>query len=206
MDIKFKTQDNEIININDSVIKYKDMKGVVHKYPVSDIVDASLSNGTLNIKYNDNTEHDFIMQNKDIHKIRPFISKVTGIEEVIDPTIEKNKLVMISGILTAAYLLFAIFVYSNPTPAPVPADEFSQLGYEIGTAIGYAIILPHFLLVLIGEIFNVLGYFMNKRAFVLTAAILYAVAMVVLPINLFFVVAQMVLCFVAFAKMGKQNN
>ena len=77
MVIKFKTKDNEIININDSVIKYKDMKGIVHKYPVSDIVDASLSNGTLNIKYSDDTEHDFIMQNKDVHKIRPFISKVT---------------------------------------------------------------------------------------------------------------------------------
>ena len=45
---------------------------------------------------------------------------------------------------------------------------------------------------------------MNKAAFALTAGILYAVAMVLFPVYFFFVIVQMILCFVAFAKMRKQ--
>lgn len=42
---------------------------------------------------------------------------------------------------------------------------------------------------------------LNRRAFALTAGILYAVAMVLFPMYFFFVVVEMILCFTAFARM-----
>ena len=46
----------------------------------------------------------------------------------------------------------------------------------------------------------------GRRAFALTAGILYAVAMVLFPVYFFFVLIQMILCFVAFAKMSKASS
>ena len=46
---------------------------------------------------------------------------------------------------------------------------------------------------------------MNKRGFALTGAILYAVAMVMFPFYFFFVVVQMILSFVGFAKLKTIN-
>jgi hypothetical protein len=47
---------------------------------------------------------------------------------------------------------------------------------------------------------------MGKRAFALVAGILYAVAMVLFLAYFFFVLAQMILCFVAYAKMPKKGE
>ena len=49
---------------------------------------------------------------------------------------------------------------------------------------------------------NALGYFLNKRGFILTAAILYTIAIVLMPIYFFFVLIQTILCYVAYAKMN----
>lgn len=42
---------------------------------------------------------------------------------------------------------------------------------------------------------------LNRRAFALTAGTLYAVAMVLFPMYFFFVVVEMIICFIAFARM-----
>ena len=44
---------------------------------------------------------------------------------------------------------------------------------------------------------------MCKRGFALTGAILYAVSMVLFPMYFFFVIVQMILSFVGFAKLKK---
>ena len=50
-------------------------------------------------------------------------------------------------------------------------------------------------------IFNVLGWAMNKRGFALTGAILYTVALVLMPLYFMFVIIQMILSYVGFAKL-----
>lgn len=44
---------------------------------------------------------------------------------------------------------------------------------------------------------------MNKRGFALTGAILYTVALVLFPVYFMFVIVQMVLSYVGFAKLKK---
>ena len=48
---------------------------------------------------------------------------------------------------------------------------------------------------------NVIGYFANSRGFILTGAILYTVSLVLFPVYFMFVIIQMVLSYVAFARM-----
>lgn len=71
----------------------------------------------------------------------------------------------------------------------------------LGASIATVMVMSHLVCTLIASIFNVLGMLLNRRAFALTAGILYAVAMVLFPMYFFFVVVEMILCFIAFARM-----
>ena len=71
----------------------------------------------------------------------------------------------------------------------------------LGASIATVMVMPHLVCTLIAAIFNVLGMLLNRRAFALTAGILYAVAMVLFPMYFFFVVVEMIICFIAFARM-----
>ena len=66
------------------------------------------------------------------------------------------------------------------------------------------LVAPHIICVVIATIFNIVGWYMNKRGFVLTGAILYAVSILMFPLYFLFVVVQTVLSFVGFAKMPKR--
>jgi hypothetical protein len=68
------------------------------------------------------------------------------------------------------------------------------------------LVTPHLVLTMVAVVFNALAFFMGKRAFALVAGILYAVAMVLFLAYFFFVLAQMILCFVAYAKMPKKGE
>ena len=72
-----------------------------------------------------------------------------------------------------------------------------------GAAIATALVTPHMICTVLAVIFNGLGLFMNKRGFALTGAILYAVAIVMFIPYFMFIIIQMILSFVGFAKMKK---
>jgi len=61
--------------------------------------------------------------------------------------------------------------------------------------------MPHMICAVLAAIFNMLGWSMNSRGFALTGAILYAVAAVMFPLYAMFVLVQMVLSFVGFARL-----
>ena len=63
--------------------------------------------------------------------------------------------------------------------------------------------MPHMICAVLAAIFNVLGWTMSSRGFALTGAILYAVAAVLFPLYAMFVLIQMILSFVGFAKLKK---
>lgn len=81
----------------------------------------------------------------------------------------------------------------------------SEGAEAIGVAIGIAMIMPHAVVAGIAVIFNWVGFALSARWGALTAGILYAVSMLLMPIYFMFVVIEMILCFIGFAKMKKAN-
>lgn len=108
-----------------------------------------------------------------------------------------NKLLLVAFILGALYVVY-LFAYISGAVGSGASDAENA-----GIAIGAALIMPHLVCSLIAVIFNGLGLFLDKRGFALTGGILYAVAMILMPIYFFFVIIQMILSFVGYSKMKK---
>ncbi|TDW25293.1 hypothetical protein EDD63_10525 [Breznakia blatticola] len=107
---------------------------------------------------------------------------------------KKNRLLLISFVLSVVYIVYEVFYLTGLSPSSNSAEE-------VGTALGFMLIIPHFVVVIVAVLFNGLALFMNKRAFALTAGILYSVSIVLMPIYFMFVLVQTVFCYIAFAKM-----
>lgn len=110
---------------------------------------------------------------------------------------KKSVLALISLILAWLYAIYLISHFSGAVTTTEGAEQ-------AGAALATALVTPHIVCVFIGAIFNTLGYFMNRHSFVLVGAILYSVAIALFPLYAFFILVQMVLSYVAFAKMKKQ--
>lgn len=107
---------------------------------------------------------------------------------------KKNKLALISWILSLLYLIYLITYFGGGLGSSSGVDQ-------VGAALATALVFPHMLALGIGLIFNMLGYFLDKRAFVLVGAILYSVSILLFMVYFMFVLVQMVLSYIAFAKM-----
>ena len=108
-----------------------------------------------------------------------------------------NKFLLISLILGAAYLVYSVVYWSGA------AGSGSNIGEQIGSGIATALVMPHLVCTVVAVIFNALGLFLEKRGFALTGAILYTVAIVLFPIYFMFVIIEMILSYIGFAKIPK---
>lgn len=114
---------------------------------------------------------------------------------------KKNKLLVVALVLGLAYVVYSLWYwFGGGAAGSVGADSASQAGAGLAAAL----VMPHLILTILAVVFNALATALSKPGFALTAGILYAVAMVLFPVYFFFVIAQMILCFVAFAKMRKK--
>jgi len=109
---------------------------------------------------------------------------------------KKNILLLIALILGGAYLVYSLVYWSGAVGSSTGAKA-------AGAAIASALVMPHYVCVVVAVVFNALAFFMRKATFALVAGILYAVSMVLFPMYFYFVLVEMILCFVAFAKMRK---
>lgn len=109
---------------------------------------------------------------------------------------KKSKLALVSWVLTVLYLIYIISYLAGGIGSTSGAEQ-------AGAALATALVFPHMLAVGIGLIFNMLGYFLNNRTFVLVGAILYSVAILLFMVYFMFVIVQMILSYVAFARMKK---
>lgn len=109
---------------------------------------------------------------------------------------KKNKLLLISGVLSILYLLYIIYYISTFKPA----TAMDQAAAGLATVI----MMPHIIVVAIATIFNWLGYGLNKRGFALTGAILYTISIVLMPIYIPFVIVQTILSYIGYAKIKKE--
>ena len=106
-----------------------------------------------------------------------------------------SKLLLIAFILGVAYSIYSIVYWGGGAGAG--ADSAEQLGASIATVL----VMPHLICTVLATIFNGLGLFLRKRGFALTGAILYTVALVLFPMYFMFVIVQMILSYIGFAKM-----
>lgn len=81
--------------------------------------------------------------------------------------------------------------------------ESSYSARSLGTSIAVMLVLPHQVLATLGLLFSIIGYAANRRWGALVAGILYSVALVAMPAWFYFVVLQLILCYVAYAKMPR---
>lgn len=109
-----------------------------------------------------------------------------------------SKLLLISLILGVLYIGYSAVYWSGAINSSTSGAE------QVGGGLAIAIVTPHLVVTGLAVIFNALGVFMKKRGFALTGAILYAVALVLFPIYFMFVIIQMILSFIGFAKMEKE--
>lgn len=114
---------------------------------------------------------------------------------------KKNKLLVVALVLGLAYVVYSLWYwFGGGAAGSVGADSASQAGAGLAAVL----VMPHLIITILAVVFNALATALSKPGFALTAGILYAVAMVLFPVYFFFVIVQMILCFVAFAKMRKQ--
>ncbi|NLB21993.1 MAG: hypothetical protein GX833_01855 [Clostridium sp.] len=108
---------------------------------------------------------------------------------------KRSNMVLISMVLTAAYLIYSIVYWGKASSAGAESAE------QVGAGLAMMLVFPHLLLTVFGFIFNLLAYFMRHRGFTLVSAIIYAVAILVFMPYFMFLMIQMILMFVAFAKL-----
>ena len=113
---------------------------------------------------------------------------------------KRSKLLLIAGILGGLYFIYLVTYFSGSLTNAATDSEIVAGGSAT------AIVMPHMVCVGIALIFNWVGWLLKARWAALVAGILYAVSIVCMFIYAPFVVIQMVLCFVSFAKMKQQSN
>jgi len=112
---------------------------------------------------------------------------------------KKNVLLLIAGIIGLLYTIFLIsYFMSANAEATTDTDQ-------IGAALATALVAPHMAIVIVGLVFNWIAFFISKPWAALVAGILYSVAIFFMPIYFWGTVVELILCFVAFAKLRKQN-
>lgn len=107
-----------------------------------------------------------------------------------------NKCLLVSFILGVLYSIYSIIYWGGATSSTNGAEL-------VGAGIATIMVMPHLICTILATIFNALGLFLRKRGFALTGAILYTVALVLFIPYFFFVIIQMVLSYIGFAKMKK---
>lgn len=109
---------------------------------------------------------------------------------------KKSVLLLISAILGVAYSLYSISYWVDANSGTTGAEA-------LGAGIATALVFPHLICLGLAVIFNILGWAMNHRGFTLTGAILYAVSMILFPMYFIFVIIEMILSFIGFARLKK---
>lgn len=106
---------------------------------------------------------------------------------------------LVSSVLSTIYLIYIVTYFFNLMSSSSNGTE------AVGAGLASFIVAPHIFIVLLGVIFNWIGWGMNKRWAALVAGILYSVSIFFMILYAIFVIVQVVLCFVGYAKMKKEG-
>lgn len=115
---------------------------------------------------------------------------------------EKKKgriLLLLALLVGVAYLVYSFQYWGGAVSSTGSSSE------QLGAGIAAALVTPHLVLTGLAVVFNALALLLYMRAFALVAAVLYTVALAVFPAYFMFVVLEMILCYIAFARMKKKE-
>lgn len=180
---------------------------------INSISNVSLLNALLEKKVNSTDEN--ILKEWETTKavIKSRIMQLQENESIIsvDNTSKKknvkksNVLSLISLVLTGLYLIYLIYyVSSTYVDATSSVETAEELGAALGTVLAIRMAAPHIIVTSIAFIFNIVTVIGKYAWSALTTAILYAVAILLMPFWFMFVIIQMILCFISFAKFKKK--
>lgn len=110
----------------------------------------------------------------------------------MNTTIKKSKLLLVSAIIGAAYIIYIIVYFAGLTTE------------SLGGALATALVLPHIVAVIIAILFNIFGYIINNRWLALASGIFYIISLILIPIYFMYVIIEAILSFIAFAKIKKE--
>lgn len=130
--------------------------------------------------------------------IEDFYEDGDGLE---DPPVireKRNACIVISLIITMAYLAYCVYYWRYSGDA--------SLSSQIGFNLAHALVMPHIVAVVLSFIFNWIGVILPNRWFILVGAILYVVAIILFPLYFMFVFLQVILSFVGFGLMVASRN
>lgn len=108
---------------------------------------------------------------------------------------KKSVILLISAILGIVYAIYIVTYFFGVSTGQSGTAE------AIGAGIATALVTPHMICTVLAAIFNVLGWALSHRGFALTGAILYCVAAVAFLMYAPFVVIQIILSFIGFARL-----
>ncbi|MCQ4935790.1 MULTISPECIES: hypothetical protein [Anaerotignum] len=127
------------------------------------------------------------------------MESATNIQTKVSEKTKKSKLLLVSGILGTLYLIYLITYFMGG----MATDDQAQV---IAGGIATMLVMPHMLCVGIAVIFTWIGWALRARWGALVAGILYSVSILAMFIYAPFVIIQLILSFVGFAKMKKSNE
>lgn len=102
---------------------------------------------------------------------------------------KKSKLLLVSWVLTALYFIYIIIFLASSLTSTTGLEQASA-------SLATFILVPHILSVGVALAFNFFAWQNSKKGFAITAAILYIVSIVFMPVYFMFVTIQTVLCFI----------
>lgn len=127
------------------------------------------------------------------------IESATNIQTKVSEKTKKSKLLLVSGILGTLYLIYLITYFMGG----MATDDQAQV---IAGGLATMLVMPHMLCVGVAVLFTWIGWALRARWGALVAGILYSVSILAMFIYTPFVIIQLILSFVGFAKMKKSNE
>lgn len=116
---------------------------------------------------------------------------------------KRSKILLAAVIIGVLMLIFSWSYISDTFGSLASETESAAL---IGKSIGMVLVLPHQLLATLACLFAVIGWISNRRWAALVAGILYSVALLAMVAWFYFVVVQLILCYVAYAKIPRLSR
>jgi uncharacterized membrane protein (DUF485 family) len=83
------------------------------------------------------------------------------------------------------------------------ANSMNDVGFQLGTMIGAALMIPQIIATGIAVILNGVGWGLRSSGFSLSGAIIYCVAAILMIINAPFLLPSIILSFVGYSKLKK---
>lgn len=117
---------------------------------------------------------------------------------------KRDNVLLVSMIIALIWFFIVCSSFSSLLSATPTGSDAEQLGQEIGTAIGFVLQIPFLITSFLALVFNILGWFLSKKGFALTAGILFSVSFFFSIGNGFGYIPCLVLCFIGYSRLKKR--